>query len=314
MSLLNKDKDSDPRSVLTHAENFQAHLKEIDKYWEMRHFTVIINNLTDYINKKNKSDQLKSLDSDWIEGFQDFMLNDIGNINNTVRKKLQRFKAMIDWLIENNHITEDPFAKVEKVKPKKINNKAKLTYEQIKAIENLDLTEQSQLWNVKNYFLFSFYNAGIRFGDVCTLTWSNIVDGRLIYKMNKTGGMKNIRQLKPMLDILDHYRSDDIKPNDLIFPLLKKKYKDPIILKKAISSKNARVNNLLKKLATKAGIESSISFHVSRHSWAHFALKQGMDLYSISKALGHADLKITEEYIKSFDEEMLDQSMENIYT
>ena len=117
-----------------------------------------------------------------------------------------------------------------------------------------------------------------------------------------------------MLDILDHYRSDDIKPNDLIFPLLKKNYKDPIILKKAISSKNALVNNLLKKLATKAEIESSISFHASRHSWVHFALKLGMDLYSISKALGHGDLKITEEYIKTSDKKMLDQSMENIYS
>ncbi len=313
MKVLHKDKESDPRSVLTLGKEFQSHLKSIDKYWEMRHFTVIINNLNEFIKEKNKSDQLDKLDAEWIEEFQDYLLREIGNSNNTVRKKLQRFKAMTDWLIKENHISDNPFSKVEKVEPKKINNKVKLTIEQIQAIENLELEKGSQLWHVKNYFLYSFYNAGIRFGDLCTLYWRNLVDGRLVYEMRKTGGKKNIRQLAPMQKILDRYRVPTSKPGDYIFPLLKKNYRDPIELRKIISSKNARVNKLLKTLAKKAGIESSISFHVSRHTWAHYALKKGMDLYSISKALGHADLKITEEYIKSFDEEMLDKSMENLY-
>lgn len=314
MKVLHKDKESDPRSVLTLGKEFQSHLKSIDKYWEMRHFTVIINNLNEFIREKNKSDQLDKLDAEWIEGFQDYLLREIGNSNNTVRKKLQRFKAMTDWLIKENHISDNPFIKVEKVEPKKINNKVKLTIEQIQAIENLELEKGSQLWHVKNYFLFSFYNAGIRFGDLCTLRWRNLVDGRLVYEMRKTGGKKNIRQLEPMRKILDRYLIPTSKPGHYIFPLLKKNYRDPIELRKIISSKNARVNKLLKTLAKKSGIESNVSFHVSRHTWAHYALKKGMDLYSISKALGHADLKITEEYIKSFDEEMLDKSMESLYS
>lgn len=313
MANLSKDDETDPRSILTLGRKFQTHLQQIDKYWEMRHFTVIINNLTDYISQKNKSEQLDKIDSAWIEGFQDYMFKDIGNTNNTVRKKLQRFKAMIDWLIELGEIKNNPFLKVEKIEPKKVNSKIKLTIEQIKAIEDLSLVQGTALWNTQNYFLFSFYNAGIRFGDICTLKWENLVDNRLTYKMSKTGGIKSIKQLQPMQKILQNYRTSDSKPTDFIFPILKKKYKDPIELRKAISSKNVIVNRDLKKIARKAKIEANVSFHVSRHTWAHFALKQGMDLYSISKALGHSDLKITEEYIKSFDEEMLDQSMERLY-
>jgi len=73
------------------------------------------------------------------------------------------------------------------------------------------------------------------------------------------------------------------------------------------------VNRHLKTIATKAGIQASVSFHVSRHSFANYALKKGMDLYAISKALGHSDLKVTEEYIKTFDEELLDQSMNQLF-
>ena len=51
----------------------------------MQHFTVIINNLDEYFRDKKKSDQLDKLNAEWIEGFQDYMLREIGNSNNTFR-------------------------------------------------------------------------------------------------------------------------------------------------------------------------------------------------------------------------------------
>lgn len=73
------------------------------------------------------------------------------------------------------------------------------------------------------------------------------------------------------------------------------------------------VNRHLKSIAKMAGVQANVSFHCSRHSFANYALQKGMDLYSISKALAHSDLKITEEYLKSFDEELLDQSMDKLF-
>jgi site-specific recombinase XerD len=218
---------------------------------------------------------------------------------------------MIRWLIKTNEIKDDPFAKVDPVARTKTNQKTKLTFEQIEAIKNLQLKQGSDLWHVRNYFMYSFYNAGIRFGDLCCLTWENIIDGRLIYEMNKTGSRKSIQQMEPMRQILDLYRTDDC--TGYIFPILQKDFTDPGELRKRISSNNVIVNRHLKAIAKKAGIQANISFHVSRHSFANYALKKGMDLYSISKALGHSDLKITEEYINSFDEELLDKSMDKLW-
>ena len=62
-----------------------------------------------------------------------------------------------------------------------------------------------------------------------------------------------------------------------------------------------------------AEIDANISFHVSRHSFANYANKKGMDLYSISKALAHSDLKTTQQYLDSFDEEKLDKSMNELF-
>jgi len=315
--------NSDPRSVQHQAKEYRQHLDSVDRYWEYRHFKVVMNNMDRFIEERDKPEALDQIDSEWIEDFQEFLLEEggpekedgsrDGNSPNTVRKKLQRLKGMFDWLIKTKNLENDPFTGVDRVEKQRTNTKTKLTFEQIKAIKKLDLEEGSDMWHVRNYFMFSFYNAGIRFGDLCALTWDNLIDGRLSYSMLKTGKQKSIKQLEPMKEILDLYRKEDAGPKDYIFPILEKKYSDPMKLRKAIGSNNAQVNTILKDIASEADIEANISFHVSRHSFAHFALKKGMDLYSISKALGHSDLKITEQYLKSFDEEKLDSDMEEIF-
>ncbi|RME52937.1 MAG: site-specific integrase, partial [Caldilineae bacterium] len=63
----------------------------------------------------------------------------------------------------------------------------------------------------------------------------------------------------------------------------------------------------------RAGIDKHLSFHVSRHSFADMARTKGMDLYSISKALGHANVRVTERYLKGFDAGALDEAMEALF-
>jgi len=56
-----------------------------------------------------------------------------------------------------------------------------------------------------------------------------------------------------------------------------------------------------------------LTFHQSRHSWADYARREGWDVYKISKALGHTDLKATEHYLKNLDTEFIDDAMEGLF-
>ena len=248
----------------------------------------------------------------FIEGFQEHLIHNVRNNSQTTRRKLSSLKAFTDDLINSGKLKKDPFLRVKMVNGKS-KPKTRLTYEQIIAIKELDIKKGTPLWHTRNYFLYSFYNAGIRFGDLCTLTWSNIVDGRLQYRMNKTSDDKNIKQLADHLTILDYYRNNAAKPDDYIFPILRKKHTDPMELRREISSRNVVINKNLKQLAKLAGIQANVSFHVARHSFSQFALKRGMDVYSISKALGHSDIEVTQEYLNSFDEDMLDTGMDKLF-
>jgi integrase len=207
----------------------------------------------------------------------------------------------------------DPFRDFM-VRPERT-EKTRLTFSEIDRLVRLELHPRTALWHTRNYFMFSFYSGGMRFSDVCTLRWRNIVDGRLIYRMGKTGVGKNIK-LVPQADrIIDFYRTEESAPVEFVFPLLPPDldYSNDRLLKRQISSKNVIVNKNLKKLATLAGITDNISFHVSRHSWADFARRKGMSVYTISKILAHSSLKVTEGYLKGFDSESIDAEFDKLF-
>lgn len=305
-SVVNDNHDS----ILNYAEEYHKQLEKERRLYEYKKMKTIINNLESYLDGNKVTPE--ELNADFIEGFQDHLLRVEGNNPNTTRRKLTTLKAFFTDLQKKELLKTDPFLQVQKVK-KKPTNKTRLTYDQIESIRDLNLEEGSNLWHIRNYFMYSFYNAGIRFSDICTLTWKNIIDGRLVYSMHKTGEGKSIKQLEEHNRILDYYWSEDNKPADYIFPILKNKHSDPFELRKEIQSRNAVVNKQLKEIASMAGIETNVSFHVSRHSFSQYALKQGMDIYSISKALAHGDLKVTQEYLNSFDEDLLDNSMDKLF-
>jgi len=85
-------------------------------------------------------------------------------------------------------------------------------------------------------------------------------------------------------------------------------------VRRKIASKNALVNRYLKKVAERAELEpEGLSTHVARHSFADYARRESGDLYAISKALGHKSLQITEQYLKSFDRDAVDQLANDLW-
>ncbi len=65
-------------------------------------------------------------------------------------------------------------------------------------------------------------------------------------------------------------------------------------------------NEALKHWVSKAGIDKDITFHSSRHTFATLLLTQGADLYTVSKLLGHSDIKVTQVYATIIDKKKQD--------
>lgn len=256
---------------------------------------------------------LEKLNYSFLKDHEASLLNENKHVN-TVHNHQKTIRSIYYQAIKEGLIDQDknPFFQF-KLKTEKT-QKEKLSADEIKTIEGLELPALSLLWHTRNYFLFSFYNAGIRFGDLATLKWENIKGERMVYQMGKTSHYKSIKLHPKAHNILSLYKPQKLQPSAYIFPLMTLKTDgDKLAFFNEMSAKNALINKYLKKLGKMAEIEKTITFHVSRHSFSDIARKKGMGLYDISKALGHSNTTITENYLSSFDEESLDKAMDKVF-
>ena len=310
-ALKNALSSSEHSDFFKYSDQYVNDLYEQRRFWASKHTKVAVNLFREYLRVNVVS--FEEIDHHTLEGFQGFLRDQRKNNPNTINKQFQGIKRIFAAAIKDAVTSNDPFRSF-KVVSRQRSNKTRLSLEQVKAMEALELDPGSAMFHTRNAFMFSFYNAGIRFSDLCLLKWKNIIDGRMIYQMGKTSTVKNIKLLPPALSIMELYRTDNKEA--FIFPFLdkNKNYTDSNFLKRQISSKNVTANANLKRIARLAKIEANISFHVSRHSFADYARSKNMNIYDISKALGHSDITVTQAYLKSFDETSLDSSMEKLFS
>ena len=249
---------------------------------------------------------------------------------NTIEVQFNILRTLVHRAIEVGimEASKDPFLVFKYKGVKTV--KEKLDDSEMERIINLELEEGSLIWHCKNYFLFSYYCAGIRAADLIQLRWGNVTtSGRLHYQMGKNHKERDLLLVEQATEILRHYQRDDAKATDYIFPLLSndteyagyvtqadkdrmrpelrhKMYQD-------ISSKNALINKYLKKIAEQAEIEKPLSMHISRHSFAHIAQESGAESSAIKNILGHSNLATTERYMGSFDTSKTDETLRNVF-
>ena len=127
-------------------------------------------------------------------------------------------------------------------------------------------------------------------------------------------------------EVLALYRTESSKPSDYIFPLLDSSApyaKDtdidtmPVDLKKAlfsqVYSRNTLLNRNLKKIAKDAGIDTTVTFHISRHTFASIARQKAVPSKVVQEALAHSSLQTTERYLHSFSTEEVGSALEKVF-
>lgn len=250
-----------------------------------------------------------------IESFAKYLADELGNQTNTVGKTLSRIRSIIRQSIKDEKMPmeRNPFFHIE-IKHQKT-DKVRLNLAQIEALESLNLESGSLAWNIRNYWLFAFYSAGMRFSDVAMLKWKHIENDRIRYIMEKTDQSHSVKLNQKNKAILEAYKPESVNPEGYVFPILdtRKQLTTERILKMEISRKNALANKYLAILSGKLELQQKISFHSSRHSFADFARKNEIGLYEISKLLNHSKQSITEAYLDSFDTDSTDKAMDKLF-
>lgn len=179
-------------------------LKSKHKYNTYRKYEVVKRHLTNF---NLKEPEQVWINSDFLKQFQIYLFDTVKLRQNGVHSYFKVFRNVLNKLITDKNVNfkqeSNPFLTF-KVKEEKV-FKPKLTLEQLNKIKDHEFEKGSDLWHIRNYFLFSFYSGGMRVGDIITLQWRNIHDGRLEYTMGKTKKPISLKLNSNQVEILSHY-------------------------------------------------------------------------------------------------------------
>lgn len=224
----------------------------------------------------------------------DFWLRSVRKCaNNTAVKYIKNFKKIIRLCMANGWLSKDPFLGY-KAKLKVV-ERPYLTKDEIQAIYEKEFASD-RLNQVRDFFIFSCFT-GLAYVDVKQLSKSNInigIDGEqwIFTRRQKTDTSTRVPLLPLARELVLKYENHPQCVNsDVLFPILS----------------NQKMNSYLKEIASICGINKELTFHIARHTFATtVTLSNGVPIESVSKMLGHTNIKTTQHYAKILDKKVSD--------
>lgn len=231
----------------------------------------------------------------WVRGFRDYLDNEamqwaIDTRKHNVEQKqisqgtkalmFQKFCSVFNIAMRTGIIRINPTAGIERFKEPE-SDREFLTVEEIKTLRRTPPPNE----DLAHAFFFSCLT-GLRWSDIVKLKWSEVQEWhsstRIVFTQQKTGGLEYLDLNAQAAAMLGERGA----PEDHVFPRL-----GPI--------QSARIS--IAAWVKSAGINKHITFHCARHTFAVMMLDLGVDIYTVSKLLGHKSIETTQVYAKILD-------------
>lgn len=277
-----KDRSKDKLLFLTYYDKLKEERYESKGNYD--NWDAAQNHIEDYCKKKKIT--FEDIDEEFVLGFKKFLNKNSRTKSNTPLSQnskytyYNKFKAALRQAFEDGY-TRRNFATVVKGFAQGETSREHLTHEELKAMVQAECKHAV----LKSAFLFSCLT-GLRWSDVNKLTWSEVRDTedetQLIFKQKKTAGQE-YQFISPEARQLMGKRKLE---NDRVFQGLKY---------------GAHFNAEILRWCMRAGITKHITFHSARHTHAVLLLENGADIYTVSKILGHKEIRTTQVYAKLVD-------------
>lgn len=227
----------------------------------------------------------------WLEGFKSYLQQvekkDGTRLSeNSIIAYFSRVSTVLKQAIKDDIIQKNPMLQVDAVKSKETRREF-LTLEELKKLVDVPCSVPV----LKQAFLFSALT-GLRHCDLKKLAWGEIHHSEsmgyyLRFKQQKTQTEETLYISQDARGVLGERKDNE----QLVFRGLKY---------------SAWYNLKLREWMLAAGINKHITFHCARHTFATLQLSYGTDIFTVSKLLGHKNLKTTQVYAKVIDQRKIE--------
>jgi integrase len=233
--------------------------------------------------------KFSDLNEKFCNEFKEYLLTTKSNKSNKVTLSqnsaasyFEKLKATLKQAYKDGYLPSDLNGKIQPVKQAETQRNF-LTIEELNSLVKTDCNNPL----LKCVSLFSALT-GLRFSDIKNLIWGELeyIEGNgyfIKFKQQKTKGV----EMMPISEQAYSLLGERKEPTDKVFEGL---------------VYSAHENKKIVKWIKLAGIEKHITFHCFRHTFATLQLSKGTDIYTVSKMLGHRELKATQIYAKIIDQ------------
>ncbi len=249
----------------------------------LQKYNVCKRHFSEFLEKQYKRSDLKLTELTYvvIREFDLYLRTEVGQNPNTATKTMKTFKTITLLGQKMGVLLHDPFMNhrfhIEPV------NRGFLTDEEILLIAHKQINIP-RLELIRDIFIFSCFT-GLAYIDVSNLTPDHIVtlgDKQWIMtQRQKTSVETNVLLLDIPKAIIAKYGGKTYR-NGKLFPMLT----------------NQKTNAYLKEIADICGIKKNLTFHLARHTFATMSLSKGVPMESVSKMLGHTNIRTTQIYAR----------------
>lgn len=195
-----------------------------------------------------------------------------------------KFKASLRAAFDDGYLSIN-FASKTKSFEQAESQREYLTHQELQSLASTDCKYEV----LKRAFIFSCL-CGQRWSDINAMVWSEVRDedndvSRINFRQEKTEGVEYLYISKQARELLGERQN----PSERVFKGLKY---------------GAVYNNEIVRWCNRAAISKHITFHSARHTNAVLLLENGADIYTVSKRLGHREIRTTAIYAKIVDQKM----------
>ncbi|MBT3756278.1 MAG: site-specific integrase [Candidatus Cloacimonetes bacterium] len=237
----------------------------------------------------HKTLKFKHIDRNFCKSFASYLISKLSP--NTANVYFGKFKQMLYLAVDDKIYEINPAVSGSRITiSKKKTVREFLTLEEIKQVYDTNF----HLRQLKNAFVFSCFT-GLRFVDTKQIRFEDIVDSTLIFTQSKTGEPVRIKLHSIAQEIVALQKAILNRRTGLIFEIPNYEY--------------SRIK--MHQLIEKAGINKHITFHCGRHTFATLCLTYDIDIFTVSKLLGHTDVKNTQIYATLIDKKK-DQAIDKL--
>ena len=249
-----------------------------------------------YLGKHESVSDLESIRPQHIKKYLQYLLS--RQLSPTyINSILKCLRAFFKYAEGEGYLVSNPTRKVNWQREGKVLIE---TFTDEEVVSLLNAFSGRDFFSIRNKLILAIaFDTGARNTEICSIAEADIRDNVILIH-----GKGNKERHVPLTPYLKKLMAKYSRIKDRFFDDKNIKYPNLLLSRTGRPLTKEAMEHIFRQAAERGNVRESIrcSPHTARHYYAQTNLRNGLDVYSLSRLLGHENINITKRYLQSLQD------------